>query len=702
MNNIIAEVEEKTAEVKRKLTSDNSCKRQMILLYEYYQFLLNLNNKQISEAYIPVFARDYADHLKYFDPFCIKPSITKSLIEQVEVIKDFIPDLGLTESLINTNEKLKKELIKLNKILSGEFPKDALVNKLCFPLLEENNDKTHKVSAGILETVTIKISKAKSENKFLVIPSEIKIEAQLKKQIETSWQQAVFIVKRYVKKTAQHHYVIIHFDKRAGFYRGNSLGVSLTIAFIEELLSYYNSPTIVKIGEGIALTGGIDKNGNLIEISEEVIKKKVEHIFFSPVQTFIVPEPDKNYSEDKLEELKKNYPERKLNIIGIKTLDDLLDSRKLVDIRKQKIIVRSSKFAKKNWAAMILLVALTSLIYLGRFYDFDSNPAILVNKGTWLHMQNKNGKELWKKKMGYDISKENFSSIKNITQIIVDIDGDSINEVILARENRVEDQPLKPMGRVTCFSNTGEVIWENYFRDRIESIEMIHSNEYVSMIIDTVTINETKALVCFANNVLYPAAVYFLEIKTGKRIGSTLWNTGHLHSGKIGDFNGDSKRELVMFGLNNAYKRVIVFSIDIDKIGGKLPSTGLREFVGLKNANVNEYVLIPNTDYNLKLTGKYNNTMLGKFWINEEEKQLNNFLAEGKGPDYKGIFIEFDGNLNVTKIDPSLEFEIARDSLVSAGELSHPFTHTEEYQQILYNQIESWDGEKFVKRERIN
>lgn len=698
MNNNAYNVELKTSQLRQKLNTLVSSKSALLILYEYYDFLLGSNIKQLIEAYIPEFIQRYVSLLNNFDPYCLNPSVTKALIKQINELDNYLSESEIKTSLKNSAQRLRKELEQFKAVLEGQTPNELITDKLCFPLIEENDGESLSVSTGILETLTIKVSKTKDENKFLLIPSEIKIETQLINQIETSWQKAFEIVKRYARRIAPHHEVIIRFDKRVGFYRGNSLGAALTLAFIEELLNYYNSPVVIRTGKGIALTGGLNEDGSLIETSKEVIEKKVEIVFFSPIQTFVVPEDDLPYAVSKLKTLQKEFPGRKLNLIGIQTFDDLLDSRKLVDIRKQKIVVRSAKFARKNWAAAILLAALILLVYVGRFYDFDKNPAILKNERDWLYVQNKNGKELWKKKMGFDVSQDIQQQVANVTEKIIDIDSDGINEVILARENRLNKKLNGPVGRITCFSKTGEIIWENFFHDRVESIEMIHTDEYMSMIIDTVTINETKTISCFANNVLYPSAVYFLELKTGKRIGPTLWNTGHLHSGKIGDFNNDGTREIVMFGLNNAYKRVIVFSIDIDKIGGKLPSAGLRQFVGLENANVNQYVLLPNTDYTLKLTGKYNVTLPGKIRISKEEKRINNYLAEGKEPDYKGIFIELDGNLNITKIDPSLEFEIARDSLVSAGELSLPFTHTEEYQQILYNQIEYWDGEKFTRR----
>ncbi|MCH7771676.1 MAG: hypothetical protein IIA49_11790 [Bacteroidetes bacterium] len=702
MNNIISEVEEKTAKVKEQLHSTTSSKRALIILFEYYQFLLDINNKQITEAYLPEFVQSYTDHIENFNPYCLHPSITQQIIEQAKKIADYFSGTEIADSLVIAGEKLQGELDKFKKVLSGDIPEELVINKICFPLLEENNDKTPDVSTGILETLTIKVSKTKDENKFLLIPSEIKIESQLKNQIETSWQQAVRVAKKYARRIAEHHEVIIRFDKRVGFYRGNSLGAALTIAFIEELLSYYNSPVVITTGKGISLTGGLEKDGSLIATSEEIIGKKVENVFYSPIQTFVVPEGDLPYAETKLKTLQKEFPKRELNLIGIKTLEDLLDSRKLVDIRKQKIIVRSSKFAVSNKVAILFFMVIVTLVYFARLYDFDSNPAILVNKGTWLFVQNKNGKELWKKKVGYNsyIDYENQRNL--VSQKIFDVDNDGTNEVILSLEDKNQYSPPLSYNRVACFSSSGSLVWEYVFRDSISSIEQQHSLYYVTNIIDTITIGGVKALALFANNILYPTAVFFVELSNGKRFGPTMWHVGHLHSGLIGDIDEDGNNELIMTGVNNSLGRVIIFSIDADKIGGQLPAVSDRIFLGRPIAEVNNYVLLPKSDYTSYFGLKFNRDMWGNLKLNAISKEPFFYLYEGKEPDYKGILVEFTKDLIIKKLDISEWFEVARDSLVSRGELPLPYSHTKEYLNILFEQVRYWDGERFVRKENLN
>ena len=348
MNDNVYNVELKTSQLRQKFYSVVSSKSSFLILYEYYNILFGSGNEHIIEAYIPEFIQRYISLLNKFDPYCLNPSVTQSIIEQINKIEKYLPESEIKSPLKNSAQRLHKKLEQFKNVLNGKIPGELITDRLCFPLLEENDGLQSQIVTGILETVTIKVSKAKDENKFILIPSEVKIELRLQKQVETSWQKAVEVVRCYRRKIADHHKVVIQFDKRVGFYRGNSLGAALTIAFIEELLDYYNSLVVIKTGKGIALTGGLEKDGGLFPTSKEVIEKKVENVFFSPIQTFVMPEEDLPFAEEKLKTLEGDFPSRKLNLTGIKTFDDLLDSRKLIDIKKQKIITRTAKGIKKT------------------------------------------------------------------------------------------------------------------------------------------------------------------------------------------------------------------------------------------------------------------------------------------------------------------------------------------------------------------
>ena len=544
MNNILYEVENRTEDIRVKLNSSNSSQRSVINLYGYCEYLLNLNNKQITEAYLSEFVFRYSDHLNNYEPYCIPPSVTQLILQQVQDIACFFPNSEIANSLLDSSELLTKRLNKLNRILTGEVHSEDLINKICFPLVEENNGDASPISTGLLETLTIKISTSKDENKFLIIPSEIKIESNLKTQIDNSWQASIDLLKHYVKKIEPYHEVIIHFDKRVGLYRGNSLGAALTIAFIEELLSYYNSPVIIENNPGIALTGGLKQNGELIEISKEIIEQKVEHVFFSPAQIFIVPVSDKKSAEEKLKILNKDFPGRNLEIIGIETLDELLDSRRLVDISKQKIIVRAGKFAKKNWVSLSVVFILTAVISFFILRDIDTNPHSFRVDGAFLYAVNKNGKVLWEKKAVTSKSQIEDPLLLKGQVKIVDIDSDGRNELLTTIEELVNAKPDSEYSKITCYDSNGESLWSYSFKDKVTSKRTRLPSFYATNIIDTVTISGRKNLVLFANNSpSFSSAIYRLDLKTGKRLPGTFWCSGHTVNGILKDINKDGKKD---------------------------------------------------------------------------------------------------------------------------------------------------------------
>ena len=130
-----------------------------------------------------------------------------------------------------------------------------------FPVIEESEDIEESFALGAIDSITIKIGKAKEKDKFIVVPGESERDKQLQQQIITSWQIAKAYCKKYVKKLHEYHEVIISFDQHLGLYRGESVGTALTVGFIEELLKQYNSQTVFKPIEGVAFTGGIKENG---------------------------------------------------------------------------------------------------------------------------------------------------------------------------------------------------------------------------------------------------------------------------------------------------------------------------------------------------------------------------------------------------------------------------------------------------------
>jgi len=387
----IIDTENKKDELREKLSASSSPREKVLLISEYFNILLVSVDENQIESFIIEFIESFIIALTLYSPVGINPSITEKLLKTTDVLTklDFLKEFK--EKITRALEENKLIYNILLSSLRGEINKTPEAGKHYIPVMEETSASSN-IKPGLLETISVHLRKSKETRKFIIVPSGKELEKRLIDQVKISWGVAVEKSKKYLRKNIDRIEIVMSFDKRLGYYSGESLGTALSILFLEEILKFYNSPVIININSIAAITGGMDKDANILSVSEAIINEKTEVVFYSDINLFVVPKADEAAANEKLEKLEIQYPNRKLKLISVEDFDDVLNRRDIVEIRKQKIILRSAKFALKNWAAVLFLTMVIFLLYVGRFYDFDTNPAILVNKGFWLSVQNKNGK----------------------------------------------------------------------------------------------------------------------------------------------------------------------------------------------------------------------------------------------------------------------------------------------------------------------
>ncbi|GIK21385.1 MAG: hypothetical protein BroJett005_07990 [Ignavibacteriota bacterium] len=458
-------LEQERVLLKGKHNTGFSNQAKLLFIYDFFEKILATQNQNLIGSYLPEFLSDYTHCLASWTVCGMKAEVHKLLIKQAEKIFE----TGFTTSHIAFErivKRLKDDFETLQKILNGKNL-ETFEPKAYFPLLEEEAIKATRITIGVIESVTIKINKAKNETKFIIVPSEKEIEEKINEQIKQSWQNAINISKKYVRKVHQYHEVIISFDNKAGFCKGNSLGTALTLSFIEEILKTYNSPVAIKVGEGIAFTGGMNEQGKISNTSFEIIKQKVELLFYSGMNLFIVPKDEEESANEKLDELKKEFPERDLRIIGIEDINDLLNRRNIVEIKKQPIAVRTEKFIKKNWASAAVTILLTIILSFIFVLDFDDNPNYIMPDSQRVHIKNKKGRILWTKYLG--VAKDLLTHPGYINSLIkiVDINSDGENEVIICGEQDSNTGVPINSSMVWCYNAFGKLIWQYSFDDVI-------------------------------------------------------------------------------------------------------------------------------------------------------------------------------------------------------------------------------------------
>lgn len=419
----ILELEQKYIELQSCLNEPSSKRSKLIRISEFFDQVLSTSNLSLIEAYLTEFLPKYLILIKAIKIRGLNPDILIKLQDQLSKLNkfDFVQNYG--HDIEDSFAILKNKYELLSSWLNGHLT-NPNNNLIYFPVLEKSESKS---VMGFLEIIKVEISDG--ENKFIIEPAESEEDDLLEKQLHLCWEVAVDYCKKYIKKIKPNHTVDLKFENKLGVYVGNSFGIALTLAFIEALLKHYNSSTIVNVNGCIAVTGGIDKNSKILSTGKTTIESKVETVFYSDAYIFCVPKTDEMWAEEKLIQLKKEYPNRDLKIVGLTDFDDLLSRRNVVDIRKQKLIIRSAKFIKKNWVSAVATILLAILFAYLFVIDFDDNPDSYYSDGNNIYVLNKNGKKLWS--YNYTIAKYVYTDTNALKYYIKfrDIDDDGINEI---------------------------------------------------------------------------------------------------------------------------------------------------------------------------------------------------------------------------------------------------------------------------------
>lgn len=678
----ILELEEKYSELKSDLCGQYSKRTKLLKISAYFGFALSFPNSQIIESYITDLIADFLKYIYDLEIRGLNPDILEKLKTQLIQIKN----LNLTE--INSDEinnvlyALDQKIILLKYWLGGkQTVKDN--SKMYFPLLEKNGDE---LGAGYLESVSVLIKNG--EQKYHISPADLENDDQLEKQVQLCFNKAVDYCRQYVTKIRLTHTVYLHFEKRLGILTGNSLGAALTVSFIEAILKHYNSPVVVNINKSIAITGGINEDSKFISTSKTIIQSKVETVFYSEADIFCLPKVDEIWAEEKLNELLKKHPKRNLKIIGLDDLNDLLDRRQIVDIRKQKLVVRSGKFIKNNWISAIATVLLAILFAFLFVMDFDDNPASISSDGVKLFIKNKSGKVLWTRITNYGNVIKYYSNYLNNLCRVVDINQDGVNEVLITGEISDMNDPGINISSLTCLDKDGKIIWIHKFEQEVNSKREKLDKYYGLFLIDTLTIEGKLAIFLSAGNQSsFSSAIYSIDPLTGKKLKGTFWSSGHVDGVVITDFNNDEKKDIVAVGADNGYEQQVYFAFEIDTFNAARKTTDDYFLYDFPEAKMLAYIRFPKTDIDRLLNVRIPGITQGTFQFNESQ---NSYYFATKTEDINfpaHLWIGIKKDLSDVNVIVDNKYRLMRDTLVANGKLSLPFTDTKEFKQNYKNQI---------------
>lgn len=364
-------------------------------------------------------------------------------------------------------------------------------------------------------------------------------------------------------------------------------------------------------------------------------------------------------------------------------------------------VIRHPVTSVMSLAAAIVLGALFMLPTAG---VKDTNPDYARAKNEFLRVYNKDGDELWKKKIGIEYDLEQLQTRQHpgsqyyLDEYLqtVDVDGDGINE-ILAVFGMVQKRDDK--NAIYCFNADGSERWRYKFNRSMTFGDEHFPDQYFfkQFLVGDFDNDKSTEIVAVVNHeVWYPGVILKIDAYTGKLI-SEYWHSGSINGIITKDLNKDGYAEIIATTENNAYDLASLIVLDPRFLDGHSPALAPYTPKNIKKAIEKYYLLLSRSELKKYATHKRNKTFHPRF-ISEESFIVAN--VEEYENKYYTLFYTFDSTLVCKKVEGEDKFVALYNQFLAAGKLTQKLDET--YFEKLKKGVLYWNGERFVDYPAMN
>lgn len=704
------DIEIKSHWLKEQIGKPHSTRLKLLYLSN---FLLELIKSGTHSKYISYFNEFVPELVKlilrnefrYFSPYEIE-----SLLFIVKSLEPLNFSKENSERCLGVLQNARNEILSL---LSGIVKTEAKAHKnsINVVLIEANSDE--KGNVGTIQTLTLRSSKRGKE----FLEDKIEFENLCENDQEKMFSYITNIVsfskeqtKKIISKTNAYN-LTFSFENKDCSYTGSSFGLALLALAYNSVLVNELRKIYYKFFDDVVITGAIDEKGDLLKLDSSSLKVKIETVFFSRFNKFVIPEDNIVEAKEILVELQKEYPQRKVELIPSANFKSVLLNLAVVEVNKLKIKEKlkanyESYHRTANWT--FTFIALLAIIYLITGYAIpymDTNPVYTNLTSDRYAAYNKYGKVVWESptlsQLDINVYKaDNTGKLKRI--LLSDLDDDGFNEILLL----ISSEKNKLMNRTLfCYNHDGSIKWKTHIQQK----DSLYGSDYCSndillrMMFLLEQNGKKEIVVHYRICLLFPD--YTAKISSDGKIISEFYNPGAITSLISSDIDEDGKKELFCAGMNNDYEKsgaLVVF--DTDLIMGAGP--GYRFPRNVSTGLMKYYLLFPKTD-----VGRFTNhgsRMVGPVEIHDNRivvylKELDGFrdLKNEECFQVYTTIYTLDKSLNVLHVETSSEFDARYKQLVEEGKLK-PVKDWKKYKEKLKSLVKYWDGDKFINYPTMN
>jgi len=493
------------------------------------------------------------------------------------------------------------------------------------------------------------------------------------------------------------------FDDKNYYYTGSSLGINSACLAFNAILINELSPYYYRFDQNTVFTGETDENGNSIAMDPEILKEKLNGVYFSGYDKFVIPKDNFNECFFELNKLMEKYPGKKLLLIPVEHYSEVFDNPVITERYylkfSEKLNLYYRKFQKTINAAAVIVIAAAIVYSLYGIIlpGLDKSPVSFEYKGRKYHLFNQYGKKIWESEM-MTTESDNLINAKELsykTSLLVDLDDNKENEFYYT--HIVQDNHEKTNSIFNYRNDSLKV----FFTLPLKNIYTLGNRDTMLSTIAILYFNTIESQLPGKKNILFqgshrmwfPSVVGVIDHE-GKPV-SEFWNYGALRMYAQFDIDGDGSNELFLGGTYNKDNRATFVVFDKDYIDGSSPEFDIsgRNRPGLER----HYIELPRSlilEKSKKVRNDVNMiTLIGDTLFAVHSTEYDE-LDPSTGYRYIAILIYiFDFKMNCLEINTEDRYNKIY-SLERQKDPSLPDIRT--YCDSLKNHVRWWDGEKYV------
>ncbi len=355
-----------------------------------------------------------------------------------------------------------------------------------------------------------------------------------------------------------------------------------------------------------------------------------------------------------------------------------------------------------RWSTGLLAVALAAVLLLyPQQRTVDKNPAYARAKEEFLIAYTTQGKELWRKQIGFGYESDQLRSSGDLfrpEQVLTtfDVDGDGKNEVLGVFGWL--DSPLANV--IVCYGSNGSEKWTYEFHRQMRFGQETYPDDYrfiVMMVGDFDRDGKNEVIAVARHRPSWPTAIVRIDAKNGAH-ESEYWHPGWIRAAEHRDLDGDGIEELFFAGENNSMNIASLAVFDARRVEGYGPHHGSSfSLEGASAGSEKYYLLLPRTDLQTVTTHPRN-------YVSQFEFKKDGSIELSATETIEGLqlvtFFYFDSSLRCSRVIPSDLLVQFHRRLEQEGKLTRSID--ENSIERMRQGVQYWDGEKFTTEPVMN